>query len=180
MVIRSHTSPLYITGPQCGEAPALSASPHIRPVILKYLLPKLIKIINQPFWCWGMEKSVQSRLIPWLLMPWLLGLPGHQQPWYWICRINGSLSSMRKDFNYLCHISIVKLQKMELYFLFPKQNMSTKWHPSWLSRNELTSEIRCFHTCKRSISHCSAGCISVVSLLRYCSLVACCQYILTV
>ena len=25
----------------------------------------------------------QLRSIPWLLMPWLLALPGHQQPWYW-------------------------------------------------------------------------------------------------
>ena len=38
--------------------------------------------------------------IPWLLMPWLLKSPGHQQPWYSPCRTNRSLSSMRKNFNY--------------------------------------------------------------------------------
>ena len=25
--------------------------------------------------------------ISWLLMPWLLASPGHQQPWYWLCKI---------------------------------------------------------------------------------------------
>ena len=29
--------------------------------------------------------------VPWLLMPWLLACPGHQQPWQWKCRINESL-----------------------------------------------------------------------------------------
>ena len=28
-----------------------------------------------------------SRSISWLLMPWLLTSPWHQQPWYWLCRI---------------------------------------------------------------------------------------------
>ena len=36
--------------------------------------------------------------ITWLLMPWLLALPGHQQPWYWQCNIGSSLTSMCKDF----------------------------------------------------------------------------------
>ena len=34
-----------------------------------------------------------------LLMPWLLVSPGHQQPWYWLCRTNRSLSSSVEDFN---------------------------------------------------------------------------------
>ena len=36
-------------------------------------------------------KPKYSRLTasrPWLLLPWLLVSPGHQQPWYWLCRIN--------------------------------------------------------------------------------------------
>ena len=28
-----------------------------------------------------------TRSISWLLMPWLLTSPGHQQPWYWLCRL---------------------------------------------------------------------------------------------
>ena len=34
--------------------------------------------------------------MPWLLMPSLLALPDHQQPWHWTCNINGSLSSTRR------------------------------------------------------------------------------------
>ena len=81
-----------------------------------------------------MKQSVQSRLIPWLLMPWLLKQPGHQQPWYWISRINRSLSSTGKDFNYLCHISIVKLQKMELYCFLNKICLQNGIHLDSASR----------------------------------------------
>ena len=49
-------------------------------------------------------------------MPWRRKEPGHQQPWYWQCKINGSLSSMRKDFNYLHHLSMEKWQKIPVYF----------------------------------------------------------------
>ena len=38
---------------------------------------------------------------PWLLMPWLLTLPGHQQAWHLSHSINRPLSSIRKDFNNL-------------------------------------------------------------------------------
>ena len=31
--------------------------------------------------------------------------PGHQQPWYWLCTIIGSLSYTRKDLKYLCHLT---------------------------------------------------------------------------
>ena len=44
--------------------------------------------------------------ISWLLMPWLLTSPGHQQPWYWLCRICRFWSYLRKDFKYLCHINV--------------------------------------------------------------------------
>ena len=45
----------------------------------------------------------KSRSTPWLLMPWQCKEPGHQQPWYWLCRIQGSSFSVRKNFNYLLH-----------------------------------------------------------------------------
>ena len=32
--------------------------------------------------------SRKTRSIPWLLMPWFLASPGHQQTWY-LCEING-------------------------------------------------------------------------------------------
>ena len=47
-----------------------------------------------------------TRSISWLLLPWLLTSPGHQQPWYWLRRICTSWFYLRKDFKYLCHISV--------------------------------------------------------------------------
>ena len=44
-------------------------------------------------------------------MPWLLASPGHLQPWYWLCRIYWSLSSVRNDFIYPSHHSIDKRWK---------------------------------------------------------------------
>ena len=53
-----------------------------------------------------------TRSISWLLMPWLLTSPGHQQPWYWLCRICRSWSYSRKDFKYLCRINMEIWHKM--------------------------------------------------------------------
>ena len=53
-----------------------------------------------------------TRSISWLLMPWLLTSPGHQQPWYWLCRIGRFLSYLRKDFSYLRRINVEKWHKM--------------------------------------------------------------------
>ena len=53
-----------------------------------------------------------TRSISWLPMPWLLMSSGHQQPWYWLCRIGRFLSYLRKDFNYLRRINVEKWHKM--------------------------------------------------------------------
>ena len=50
--------------------------------------------------------------ILWLLMPWLLLLPGHQQPWYWLCEIGKSWYFLRKDANCLCHVNVEDWHKM--------------------------------------------------------------------
>ena len=42
--------------------------------------------------------------------------PGHQQTWYWWGRINRSLSSMRKDFNYLHRLIVEKWLERQMYF----------------------------------------------------------------
>ena len=55
---------------------------------------------------WGPSYLGLTRSISWLLMPWLLTSPGHQQPWYWLCRICKSWSYLRKDFKYMCHINV--------------------------------------------------------------------------
>ena len=41
-----------------------------------------------------------------------LASPGHQQPWYWLCKIGKSWSYTRKDFNYLWHVSVEEWHKM--------------------------------------------------------------------
>ena len=48
-----------------------------------------------------LKYSGRTRSIPWLLMPWLLLLPGHQQPLYWLCRKNEPLSTVKKGLNFL-------------------------------------------------------------------------------
>ena len=59
--------------------------------------------------------------IPWLLMPWLLASPGHQQSWSWQCRIDAS--SSRKDFNYQHNLSVKKILNMETFFHVPVQEI---------------------------------------------------------
>ena len=65
-----------------------------------------------------------TRSISWLLMPWLLTLPRHQQPWYWLCRIHRSWSYLRKDFKYLCMWS--NDIKCKYMFMFPLKNLARK------------------------------------------------------
>ena len=60
----------------------------------------------------GLSYLGLTRSISWLLMPWLLTSPGHQQPWYWQYSICRSFSYLRKDFKYLCHINVHEWQKM--------------------------------------------------------------------
>ena len=45
------------------------------------------------------------------LIPWLLVLPGHQQPCFWLCSIYGSLTSLKKDFS-LSPVSNPRKEKM--------------------------------------------------------------------
>ena len=66
-----------------------------------------------------------TRSISWLLMPWLLASPGHQQPWYWLYRMGRSLSYLRKDFNHLCHINVEEWHKCKYRFYVPSEKFST-------------------------------------------------------
>ena len=69
-------------------------------------------------------------------MPWLLASPGHQHPWYWLCRICKSLSFMRKDFNYLavwCQwAGMIEIVNTRLCFLWK----------NWLVKDWLTLLVR--------------------------------------
>ena len=55
------------------------------------------------------EYSGRTRLTPSLLISWFLASPGHQQPWYLLCRIYGPLFSIKKYFEYLCYLSVGKI-----------------------------------------------------------------------
>ena len=49
--------------------------------------------------------GAENRNIPGELCQYLV-LPGHQQPWHWICKINITLSSMGIDFKSMHHHSV--------------------------------------------------------------------------
>ena len=64
-------------------------------------------------YCTGTESYLGlTRSISWLLMPWLLASPGHQQPWYWLCKIGKSWSYVRKNFNYVWYVSVEEWHKI--------------------------------------------------------------------
>ena len=79
---------------------------------------------------WGLSYLSLTRRISCLLMPWLLALPGHQQPWYWLCKISKSWSYTGKDFNYLWHVSVEEWHKMWIHVYVSFQQFSmlrVKW-----------------------------------------------------
>ena len=57
-----------------------------------------------------------TRSISWLMVTLLRMSPGQQQPWHWIYRINESMSSIRKDIYFLCHLSVEKWSIIEICF----------------------------------------------------------------
>ena len=72
--------------------------------------------------------SERTRLVLWLLMPWLLMLPDHLLPLYWLYKLNGPLSYLRKDFKYLCTNTILLFRnnrKCKCIFCFFAENNST-------------------------------------------------------
>ena len=101
--------------------------PHWREWILFILL-------IDPYWRPFIDINVRRpsnrglfRSIPWLLMPWLLASPGHQQPWYWLCEIGKSWSFAWKDYNYLCHVCVQEGYGLEIHvFILFKKCLSNK------------------------------------------------------
>ena len=71
-----------------------------------------VKLLQLTVNMWGPRYLGLTRLISWLLMPWRRKEPGHQQPWYWLCRIGRFLSYLGKDFNHLHRINVEKWHKM--------------------------------------------------------------------
>ena len=74
----------------------------------KCLVPNLLVL--------RLEYIRKFRSTPWLLMPWLLVSPRHQQPWHWLPRMNGSLSFIRKNFQLPLPSLIGRWKKMQIYF----------------------------------------------------------------
>ena len=75
---------------------------------------------------WGPSYLGLTRSLSWLLMPWLLTSPGHQQPWYWLCRIGKSLSYCGR-IPTTCVISMWSNDiKCKYMFLFPLKNLACK------------------------------------------------------
>ena len=72
------------------------------------VLPFILEVQTPPMWSLAHyhlillvlepEYSGRTGLIPWLLMPWLLVSPGHQQQWYWLCRKNNALVFHKRGF----------------------------------------------------------------------------------
>ena len=59
---------------------------------------------------------MQTTSISCLQMPWPLASPDHQQPCYWLCRMNMSLHIMRAELNCIHNFSFKKLCIMQIYF----------------------------------------------------------------
>ena len=66
-----------------------------------------------------------TRSISWLMIPWLLTSPGHQQPWYWLCRICRSWSCLRLFSTVVISIRSNDM-KCKYMFIFPLKNLVRK------------------------------------------------------
>ena len=79
-----------------------------------------------------------TRSISWLLMLWSLVSPGHQQSWYW-CKLGRSLSYMKKDFNYLCHVSVEEWQRLYVHIYVSTEKFSALRVHNWELLNDFFS-----------------------------------------
>ena len=61
-----------------------------------------------------LEYSGITKPIQWLLMPWLIALPCHRNPWYGLYGITLSTSSPSYSFKTLCLMSVAKWWKTEI------------------------------------------------------------------
>ena len=60
-----------------------------------------------------MEHSLQTRLTPCLLMPWLLVSPGYHKAWYWLCIF--VIFFIEGQFHELHNINAKELCEMQLH-----------------------------------------------------------------
>ena len=59
--------------------------------------------------CWCRNRNIPGQLdqIVWLLAPWLLASPDHQEPYYWICRIQAHVFFSRGEIATTSAISVL-------------------------------------------------------------------------
>ena len=76
------------------------------------------------FWVMKAKHLGSAERISWLLIFWLLVLPGHQQPRYWLCYKKKVCMFHEEDFIYLLHLSTEKWYKMEIYIYVSRDNCS--------------------------------------------------------
>ena len=67
----------------------------------------------------GDGTSGRNLSISWLLMPWFRASQSRQQPSFWLCRTNRSLSFMKRDFDQLHNFSGEKWYIDIAIFMFP-------------------------------------------------------------
>ena len=84
-----------------------------------YLKPVLKSYVSLTLNLQGSSYLGLTRSISWLLTPWLLVLPGHQQSWYWPCKIDKPWSYTRSiSINY--GISVWRNDiRCKYLFMFP-------------------------------------------------------------
>ena len=76
---------------------------------------KMLQNAGYLSWVVVLKPESQSKSFP--PMPWLLASPDPQHWWNWLCTINESLSSTRKDFNYQHYLKVKKIYKKQTIFL---------------------------------------------------------------
>ena len=82
-----------------------------------------VKIIT--FRALRLEHFGKTMPITWLLMPWPPMSPGHKQPWYWLCGINGQYDAifMQLSIPSQCR---EKTENTLIYLMFSRNNYPQK------------------------------------------------------
>ena len=95
-------------------------------------------------------------------LPWFFASPGHQQPWYWLCRICRPLSYLRKYSNYLCHINVKEWHSMLVHVYVPSERVNrflASGDEVWLN---ILGEIGRIYSCLRFLCHQAISGYSVI------------------
>ena len=59
-----------------------------------------------------LRSNIVNIMVADTLAPCVANSLRYQQSWYWVCRAGKFLSYMRKEYNYLCHVSVGEWNKL--------------------------------------------------------------------